>query len=445
MGGPITSPTSASAGDGSRATPRGILASTRRLATADARRGGRPRTHSAHRRPRGKGLADHSLGNGCILDVTEQVLEPRQPLAETSGALRRLALERSGGKLGGVPRALHRDPRAMEVVDRAVGIELVGATLEPVPGAEHERAEAVGNSRVGRACRWCHRRGDEVVQERHVGIPVEHRHQALAGGSALSLECLEQRCQRGGRAIELTPHPEKHDVGVTSIGRGIGDRAQARLHLLAPPRIDRIAERAQVAPQPAHRDPQLVDALRLAEACLRIVADDPRQRVGDAGRDDVGKPRIGGDRLRGDLRRSGCARAERAHDLRDRLGLGGAGGPELVAERLEVDSIDEGLDLELAEAGHDPAPLDDRHLVIGHLRDRCLVDDEVDAAPAGAERRDGGERLAARVCGEQRAKLCRRARGGRPRSSAPHARAPSRGLRIGSFSVQRGVSASPVR
>ena len=43
-------------------------------------------------------------------------------------------------QLGGVSRALDRDPGAVEVLDRAVGLEVVGAPLEPIPSAEHERA-----------------------------------------------------------------------------------------------------------------------------------------------------------------------------------------------------------------------------------------------------------------------------------------------------------------
>ena len=159
-------------------------------------------------------------------------------------------------------------------------------------------------------------------------------------------------------------------------------------------RIHRIAEGSEIATQAAHGDTDLVDTLGLAKARLRIVADDSHQGIGDAGGDDIGQAPVGRDGLRCDLR-GGCrARAERAHDLRNRLCLGCAGGSKLVGERLQVNSVDERLDLELAEARHDPTALDDGHLVIGDLRDRCLVGDEVDAAPAGAERRDGGQGLA---------------------------------------------------
>ena len=111
----------------------------------------------------------------------------------------------------------------------------------------------------------------------------------------------------------------------------------------------------------------------------------------------------------------------------------------------EVDSVDERLDLELAEAGHDPTALDDGHLVIGDLRDRCLVGDEVDATPAGAERRDGGQGLAAAYSAVSSDRI---SAGGSRREaskfsssrSSSEPRAPT-----GSFSVQRGVSASPVR
>ena len=186
-----------------------VLASTRRLATAGARRGGRPRRHSAHRR-RARRASRGSVPRRRPHPGRRRAGPGASPAAHRGRAasLGRLALERSGGELGGVPRALDRDPRSMEVVDRAVGIEVVGATLEPIqaPSTSAPRASPTAAS-AGPAG------GVTVAATRSFrsatyASPVEHRHQALAGGGALSLEGLEQRCQRRGRAIELAPHAE---------------------------------------------------------------------------------------------------------------------------------------------------------------------------------------------------------------------------------------------
>jgi hypothetical protein len=117
------------------------------------------------------------------------------------------------------------------------------------------------------------------------------------------------------------------------------------------------------------------------------VTDDPHQGVGDAGRD---RHRPGARRpRRPSVASPGASRASRARARpSESAPTRCARQFEAVAQRLEVEAVDERFDLELADRDTTRRPSITETSSSGNLGDRRLVGDEVDAARRGPERRD---------------------------------------------------------
>lgn len=102
------------------------------------------------------------------------------------------------------------------------------------------------------------------------------------------------------------------------------------------------------------------------------------------------------------------AREPSAHDLGDGVGVDGTGVAQLLGQPTDGSFVSQRLDLELAEPGHDPSPLEDGDLVVGHLRKFVVPIGQSPASPFRAERGHRVQFRRSRVRRDERPSLCRR-------------------------------------
>ena len=199
---------------------------------------------------------------------------------------------------------------------------------------------------------------------------------------------------------EARLEPVLQHFGVAHLAEDRPEPLQLDADRLAPLLVEQRPEGAQVGSQAAGGDPRLVDVLRVTpETDPRVVDEQPEGRGGDRRLHDLGR---GGREVerrgRRDVGWIGGTRPERAHDLRHRVGLAGAGSPESGEERgfHGLRSVRFELDLELPEPRRQADAVEHGHLVVDDFADlRTLLVAQHHARAHGVEARDRLERGAA--------------------------------------------------
>jgi hypothetical protein len=132
-----------------------------------------------------------------------------------------------------------------------------------------------------------------LVEERDIGIALEHESQAAVCLGATSLEVAEQRGEACSlRASDVPAESGEEHVEVTRLPEGAHDGPQLGLDARPPRGVHRIREGADVRVEPAERHPQLVHSLRiLGQPRQGVVPHDALEGICQRGPQDVGQCR----------------------------------------------------------------------------------------------------------------------------------------------------------